>query len=80
MGQQSPQTSEGIWGDGASSALFCFYRCYRATLRARLTIAHLLEPTPRTPEKWLPLAHDYLRIATADAIHLERMLRTRADR
>ncbi len=69
-----------IWGDGASSALFCFYRCYRATLRARLTIAHLLEPTPRTPEKWLPLARDYLRIATADAIHLERMLRTRADR
>jgi uncharacterized protein len=69
-----------IWGDGASSALFCFYRCYRATLRARLTIAHLLEPNPRTPEKWLPLARDYLRIATADAIHLERMLRTRADR
>jgi aminoglycoside phosphotransferase family enzyme len=69
-----------IWGDGASSALFCFYRCYRATLRARLTIAHLLESSPRTPEKWLPLARDYLRIATADAIHLERMLRTRADR
>jgi aminoglycoside phosphotransferase family enzyme len=69
-----------IWGDGATSSLFCFYRCYRATLRARLTIAHLLEPNPRTPEKWLPLARDYLRIATADAVHLERMLRTRADR
>jgi hypothetical protein len=52
----------------------------RATLRARLTIAHLLEPNPRTSEKWLPLARDYLRIATADAVHLERMLRTRADR
>lgn len=69
-----------IWDDGVSSALFCFYRCYRATLRARLTIAHLLEPNPRTPAKWLPLAHDYLRIAAADALHLERMLRTRADR
>jgi aminoglycoside phosphotransferase family enzyme len=69
-----------IWGDGASSELFCFYRCYRATLRARLTIAHLLEFNPRTPEKWLPLARDYLHIATADAVHLEPMLRTRAAR
>src|ERR1019366_7411167 len=69
-----------IWGDGVSLALFCFYRCYRATLRARLTSAHLLEFNPRTPEKWLPLARDYLRIAAADAIHIERMLRTRADR
>jgi uncharacterized protein len=49
-------------------------------MRARLAIAHLIEPNPRTPEKWLPLAHNYLRIATADAIHLERMLRTRVDR
>jgi aminoglycoside phosphotransferase family enzyme len=67
-------------GSGVSEALFCFYRCYRATLRARLTLAHLLEPKPRTPEKWLPLARVYLRIAAADANHLERILRTRADR
>jgi aminoglycoside phosphotransferase family enzyme len=65
-------------GSGVSKALFRFYRCYRATLRARLTLAHLLEPKPRTPEKWLPLARVYLRIAAADANHLERMLRTRA--
>jgi aminoglycoside phosphotransferase family enzyme len=32
-----------------SEELFTFYRCYRATLRARLAIAHLLEPNPRTP-------------------------------
>lgn len=47
--------------------LFIFYRCYRATLRARLAIAHLLEPDPRTPEKWPRLARTYLRFARADA-------------
>ena len=64
--------------DGLSEDLFTFYRCYRATLRARLAIAHLLEPNPRTPDKWPHLARAYLRIAAADAIRLERMLRTRA--
>jgi len=62
--------------DGMSEALFLFYRCYRATLRARLAIAHLLEPNPRTPEKWPRLARQYLRIAAADGIRLERLLRT----
>jgi uncharacterized protein len=64
------------WCENLSEALFCFYRCYRATLRARLTLAHLLEPTPRTPEKWPPLAGAYLRIAATDAIRLERILKT----
>jgi len=63
--------------DGLSELLFTFYRCHRATLRARLTIAHLLEPAPRTPEKWPPLARTYLHIAASDAQRLERMLRTR---
>jgi hypothetical protein len=68
MGQQSPQTPEladmGRWRD----------------VIALLLLPLLSRDTPRTPEKWLPLARDYLRIATADAVHLERMLRTRADR
>jgi aminoglycoside phosphotransferase family enzyme len=38
--------------DHLSEELFTFYRCHRASLRARLTIAHLLEAHPRTPEKW----------------------------
>jgi uncharacterized protein len=66
--------------NGLSEALFLFYRCYRATLRARLAIAHLLEPNPRTPEKWPRLARLYLRIAAADATKLERLLRTRKAR
>lgn len=43
--------------------LFAFYASYRATLRARLAIAHLLEERPRSPAKWRPLALAYLRIA-----------------
>lgn len=66
--------------DHLSEELFTFYRCHRAALRARLAIAHLYEPTPRTPEKWPQLARTYLRIAAADAVRLERLVRTRADR
>ena len=55
--------------------LFIFYRCYRATLRARLAIAHLREPNPRMPEKWGPLARSYLKLAAADAMRLERALK-----
>jgi uncharacterized protein len=62
--------------DHVSEQLFTFYRCHRATLRARLTIAHLLEPSPRTPDKWPRRAREYLRIAAADAVRLEQMLRT----
>jgi aminoglycoside phosphotransferase family enzyme len=66
--------------DGLSEELFLFYRCHRATLRARLAIAHLLEPNPRTPDKWPRLARTYLRLATADAVRLERLLRKRKGR
>ena len=66
--------------DGHPEELFVFYRCHRATLRARLAVAHLLEPDPRTPEKWLPLARTYLKLAAADAVRLERNLRRRAGR
>ncbi|MBU6442717.1 MAG: hypothetical protein KGR48_02305 [Alphaproteobacteria bacterium] len=66
--------------NGPSSQLFVFYRCYRAALRARLAAAHLLEPEVRTPEKWRPLALEYLSFAAADAACLERFLRTPAGR
>ena len=66
--------------DGVSDELFLFYRCNRAMLRARLAIAHLMEPKPRTPEKWPLLARTYLAIAAADAIRLERSFKTREGR
>jgi aminoglycoside phosphotransferase family enzyme len=66
--------------NGLSDELFLFYRCHRATLRARLAIAHLLEPNPRTPDKWPRLARNYLLLADADARRLEVLLRTRTGR
>jgi aminoglycoside phosphotransferase family enzyme len=66
--------------DGLSEDLFLFYRCHRATLRARLAIAHMLEPNPRTPEKWPRLARTYLRLAAADAALIERTFKTPRDR
>lgn len=43
--------------------LVVFYGAWRAALRARLSYAHLLEPSPRQAEKWTPLAARYLDIA-----------------
>lgn len=40
-----------------------FYRAYRACLRARLALAHLLDAHPRQREKWQPLARRYLSLA-----------------
>ena len=60
--------------DGPVDELFTFYRCHRATLRARLAIAHLLEEHPRTPEKWPRLAATYLRLAETSARKLEALL------
>lgn len=61
--------------DGPVEELFTFYRCHRATLRARLAIAHLLEENPRTPEKWPRLAAAYLKLAERSARKLEVFLR-----
>jgi len=58
-----------------NSGLFLFYRTQRALLRARLSIAHLLDEHPRTPEKWPRRAHIYIRLAARDAVGLERLLR-----
>ena len=67
-------------GDGAPDALFLFYRCYAATLRARLAAAHTLDPSIRLPEKWLPLAKSYLGFGYADAVRLERLITAPEDR
>ncbi|MBY0320835.1 MAG: hypothetical protein K2X72_19070 [Reyranella sp.] len=60
--------------DDVSDELFTFYRCYRATLRARLAVAHLLEPAPRTPAKWPRQGMEYLDLARSDARRLQRYL------
>lgn len=65
--------------DSPPRDLYLFYRTYRAMLRARFAIAHLLEPNPRTPEKWPTQARAYLAIAAADAKRLETRLRKPGD-
>lgn len=64
-------------GENRSSGLFLFYRMQRAMLRARLSIAHLLDATPRTPEKWPRRTRLYLQLAARDATRLESLLRMR---
>lgn len=57
-------------GERPSEHLLALYTAYRATFRARQSLAHLLEPAPRTPEKWVPLAQSYLEQAERAAVRL----------
>lgn len=43
--------------------LVSLYGAWRAALRARLCVAHLLDAAPREPAKWEPLATRYLDLA-----------------
>ncbi|VTZ52013.1 conserved hypothetical protein [Methylocella tundrae] len=80
VGERIQRRLARLLDDDPLSGLFLFYRSRRAMLRARLAIAHLLDPKPRTPEKWPRRARDYLRLAAADAARLDRLLRTPGDR
>lgn len=58
-----PQLVSGIANalcDHPHAALMHFYTAHSALLRARLAMAHLLDPQPRLPEKWVPLAERYI--------------------
>lgn len=52
-------------GDRPAPALMHLYTAHRAILRARLAMAHLLDPQPRAPEKWPPMAARYIARALA---------------
>jgi aminoglycoside phosphotransferase family enzyme len=47
-------------GDRPPEALMHLYTAHRAMLRARLSMAHLLDPQPHTPQKWQPRAQRYV--------------------
>lgn len=61
-------------GDRIAKPLTAFYRCYRATTRARLAFAHLLDGNLREREKWPVQGHAYLAIADGEARAIERYL------
>ena len=60
VGPSLRHTIEQRLQDHPPARLIAFYTALRACIRAHLTAAHLLDPEPRTPAKWLPLARDYL--------------------
>lgn len=78
VGQALRRRLAPLLGDSTTNGLFLFYRIGRAMLRARLSIAHLIDAKPRTPEKWPKLARSYLAVAAADARRLERLLSRQA--
>lgn len=53
-----------------SPELLAFYGGFRALLRARLSIVHLLDKPVRHPEKWRPLAVSYIRQAARECLSL----------
>lgn len=57
--------------DAVPAALTGFYTALRACLRARLAVAHLLEPDPRDGARWLPRARAYLRFAAQACASLQ---------
>jgi uncharacterized protein len=46
--------------DAPPPTLVPLYTAYRALLRARLAVAHLLDAQPHTPARWVPLAQRYI--------------------
>ena len=60
IGQRLSSGCAVILGDHPCPALMQLYTAHRALLRARLTMAHLLDQQPRTPTKWPPLAARYI--------------------
>ncbi len=52
-------------GQSVPEQLASFCMAFRALLRARLSLAHLLDAVPRQPEKWRPLADRYAAFAAS---------------
>lgn len=49
--------------DNLPEVLFPFYAAFRAILRAKLTLSHLIEGDPRSLTKWEPLTDRYTKVA-----------------
>lgn len=52
-------------GDRPPPAVLPLYTAARALVRARLSLAHLLDAAPRTPARWLPQTVAYVALAQA---------------
>lgn len=63
IGPRLIECLSGHLKDEPPPPLLRFYRCYRACLRASLSIEHLRDAHPRTPDKWPRQAREYLALA-----------------
>ncbi len=52
-----------LMGEDVPTDLIGVYTVLHALLRARLSLAHLMDPVPREPRKWAPLTRQYLGLA-----------------
>ena len=77
FGPRLLQSLSDLLGEPPPAPLLQFYRCYRACLRARLSIEHLLDSSPRTPERWPAQARDYLDLALPPPAGTASVERTR---
>lgn len=60
VGRQLIESCAAALGDRPPPALLHLYTACRALLRARLAMAHLLDPQPRSPGRWAPQAQRYI--------------------
>ena len=65
IGARLVEGLEARLGDAPAAALLSFYRFYCCCLRAGLSIEHLRDAEPRTPERWPRQACEYLTLALA---------------
>ena len=52
-------------GDNPPDEVLGFYRAYRASIRAKLSVWHLDDDDVRMPETWRTLAESYLRLGVS---------------
>ncbi len=60
IGERLTEGCARALGDRPPRTVLQIYAAHRALVRARLSLAHLLDPMPRTPERWAPQARRYV--------------------
>ena len=65
------ESLEEVFGRRPTSQLMATYGAFRALLRARICIAHLLDPHPSRPEHWPAAAQRYLDLAERECLIAE---------
>jgi aminoglycoside phosphotransferase family enzyme len=51
-----------LTGDHPPARLLKFYKCYHASIRAKIAVWHLEDNQTKDPEKWVQRAVEYLRL------------------